>query len=139
MMKLTAKNVDQVITDCLFKEGEEPVDPVIAEGVVRKFGFHKERLESHKQDIKELLDCLPEAFKVDGGGGGMSFLNACMTKDGEQWGEHVDIEGLLALGIATKQAKILLPKDMWKILPGGMPYFAVGDFSEEWSLEEPKP
>jgi hypothetical protein len=29
------------------------------------------------------------------------------------------------LGIATKQAEILLPREMWPALPGGMPYIAV--------------
>ena len=48
-----------------------------------------------------------------------------MTKSGEQWGEHMNIEQLLALGIATGQAGYPMPKEMWKMLPGGMPYFTV--------------
>jgi hypothetical protein len=32
---------------------------------------------------------------------------------------------LLVLGIATEQATILLPREVWKTLPGGMPYFSI--------------
>jgi hypothetical protein len=56
----------------------------------------------------------------------MSFLNACMTKDDNQWGEHQNMEQLLALGIAIGYARILLPRNMWSVLPGGVPYFSVG-------------
>lgn len=110
--------------DCLFRDGEDTSNPAIAEGVMRKFGFHRERLANHKEEIAQMLDCLPDQFRLDKGGG-WSFLNACTTKDGDQWGEHRDVEQLLVLGIATEQAKILLPREMWNVLPGGMPYFAV--------------
>lgn len=128
-MKLTAKNVEAVLIDCLFKEGEDTSNPVIAEGIIRGFGFHHQRLESHRNDIKEMLSELPDEFHTDKGGG-WSFLNACMTRDGVHWGEHMNIEQLLVLGIATGQAKTLMPRDMWKAFPGGMPYFSV-------NLQEP--
>lgn len=51
----------------------------------------------------------------------------CLFRDGEQWGEHRNIEQLLVLGIGTKQAKMLMPRDTWAALPGGMPYFMVCD------------
>ena len=128
-MKLTSKNVETIFIDCLFnkdelKDGNPPEDAVMVEGVINKFGFHPKRLESHWQEIRKLLMELPENFQ-SGKGGGWSFLNACMDKDGHQWGEHRNIEQLLALGIATKQVKIQLPRDMWKVLPGGMPYFCI--------------
>jgi hypothetical protein len=127
-MKLTIQAVEKIILECLFKKGEDPTNRVEAAGVLRTFGFHPGRLEFNRAAIKELLDELPEQFQQDKGGG-WSFLNACMDKDRNQWGQHRDIESLLALGIATKQAKILLPKELWSALPGGMPYFAVGDFA----------
>lgn len=124
-MKLNSENVEAVLKDCLFKEGEDMSNPVIAEGVMQKFGFHKERLESHAQDIADMLSGLPNSFHADGGGG-MSFLNACTTEEGDQWGEHTSIDNLLCLGIASGQAKILFPRGMWSALPGGLPYFVVG-------------
>ena len=122
--KLTAERVGEIIKDCFFREGEDSSNPVMAEGIMRTCGFHSSRLEKHKDEIGDLLRELPAEFHR-GTGDGMSFLNACMTKDGDQWGEHPDVEALLILGIATKQAIILLPRAMWKALPGGMPYFVV--------------
>ncbi len=124
MSALTAKNVNDVFMDCLFQSGEDTSRAILAEGVVHKFGFNPDRLEAHKTEIREMLECLPDEFQADKGGG-TSFMNACITKDGDQWGGHSDIEKLLVLGIATKQAEILMPRDMWNILPGGMPYIGV--------------
>ena len=124
-IKLTAENVWAVFRDCLFKDDEDTAQAVIAEGIMSKFGFHPERLAAHTGDIRSMLDCLSDDFQVSGGGG-MSFLNACMTKDDNQWGEHQNMEQLLALGIAIGYARILLPRNMWSVLPGGVPYFSVG-------------
>ncbi len=126
MKTLSAENVEAVLLDCLFRENEEDTSQaVVVEGVVNKFGFHPQRLESHKAEIAELLEGLPNEFK-ESKGGGWSFLNACMTHDGIHWGEHRNVEQLLVLGIATKQAKFLMPRSMWNSFPGGMPYFSVG-------------
>lgn len=124
MKTLTAQNVEEILKDCLFKEGEDPSNAVKAEAVVSSFGFHPQRLAAHGPAIWEMLSQLPEQFK-ETGGGGWSFLNACMTQTGDQWGEHRNIDQLLALGIASKQARILFPREMWSALPGGMPYFVV--------------
>jgi len=123
-MKLTAENVNTVFRACLFEDGEDTANAVKAEGIMSNFGFHPERLAKHKADIASMLAELPDEFRADKGGG-WSFLNACMTRDGDQWGEHVNMEQLVTLGIATGHAKMLLPRDMWEVLPGGMPYFAV--------------
>jgi hypothetical protein len=124
MTKLTAASVNEVFMDCLFRDGEDTSKAVTAQCVMSNFGFNPARLEINQSLIGEMLLCLPDEFHLDKGGG-MSFLNACVTRDGDQWGQHQDIEQLLALGIATKQAKILLPRALWQSLPGGMPFFAV--------------
>jgi hypothetical protein len=124
-MKLTAENVRETIKFCLFKDGEDQTDAVIVEGIVRTFGFEPTRLNKKKQDIADMLDELPDTFK-EGKGGGWSFLNMCETKTGVQWTDfHQTMEELLCLGIGTKQAEILLPKEMWKAFPGGMPYCVI--------------
>lgn len=125
MKKLTSENVNTIFMDCLFQEGEDTSDPALAEGVLNKFGFHKGRLESHREEILELLLQLPDEFHLSKGGG-WSFLNACMTRDGDHWAEHATIEQLLVLGLATNQARYLMPRKQWGIMPGGMPYFSVG-------------
>lgn len=123
-MKLTAENVEAILKDCFYKDGENAADAKIVEGVVNKFGFNPERLQSHSEAVKELLHCLPDQFQIDKGGG-WSFLQACMTNTGEQWAEHVNVEQLLVLGLATGHAKLCVPRELWQILPGGMPYFVV--------------
>lgn len=124
VMKLTAQNVESVLTDCLFKDGEDTTNYVKAECVMMKIGFNPERLEGHKENIEKMLKQLPKEFMKDGGGG-YSFLNACVTAEGEEWGGHSDIDNLLCLGIAAGKAKIQLPREMWSAFPGGMPYFVV--------------
>jgi hypothetical protein len=67
---------------------------------------------------------LPDKFMA-GSGDGFSFLGGCETKTGELWGQHHDVEMLLCLGMALGMVKCLVPRDMWKVLPGGLPYYVV--------------
>ena len=130
-MELTAQNVNDVFRFCMFKDDElENIkgsdDFILGDGVRVRVGFHPERLKQSKENIKELLSHLSPAFMTtEQGGKGSSFLNACMTKDGVQWGEHVNVDELLMLGLASGFINYCLPRDKWYIFPGGMPYFAV--------------
>ena len=125
-IELTATRVDEILMDCLSKEDELNEDLVIVEGVVNNFSFHSERLQEHKDEIIALLSQLPTQFQQSEGGG-WSFLNACMTKDGTQWGEHRNMEQLFVLGLGIGKVRWQMPKEMWSILPGGMPYVVVLD------------
>lgn len=89
-------------------------------------GFHPERIEKHRQEIREMLLQLPEGFFKDKGGGA-SFLQAACAKDGELWtGFHTEVEKLCLLGLASKQMRMLTPDaEIWPMLPGGMPYLRV--------------
>jgi hypothetical protein len=126
-MKLTAENVEKVLVECLFadiKEAEEN-KPVIAEGIMRKMGFHPGRLEANRENITSMLSELPDAFQKKGGGG-MSFLNMCNTKDGNQWADlHQTMENLVLLGVAIGKVSYPMPRDIWPDLPGGVPYIVV--------------
>jgi hypothetical protein len=124
MKELTATNVHDVFRKCLFNPGEDTSAAVIVEGIMSRFGFHPERLESNKQDVIDMLGQLPESFDEDKGGG-MSFLNACVRRDGVQWGEHPTMELLFVLGMAVGRVKLCAPRSMWTMMPGGMPYFAI--------------
>ena len=122
---LDPERVNAVFVDCLFRDGEDSSKHINAEGIVRNVGFHHERLESHKAEIVAMLDELPEQFK-ESSGGGWSFLNACMDKHGNQWtGLHQTMEQLFQLGIGIGKVKSLMPREMWSILPGGMPYYVI--------------
>lgn len=122
--KLTAENVDKIFQMCLFQEAENLVGAVVVECIVRKFGFHPIRIKQFMPEISKLLNQLPDDF-MDGKGGGMSFLNMCLDKDGNQWGEHFDMEKLLALGLANGLARFTLSRDMWEALPHKMPYLTI--------------
>ncbi len=123
--KLDPQRVEAIFLDCLFKEGEDTSKHIKAEGVIRNVGFHPERLENHKAEIVAMLEELPDEFK-ESGGGGMSFLNACNDKHGNQWtGLHLRMEQLFQLGVGIGKAKSLMPREMWGALPGGMPYYVV--------------
>ena len=123
---LTAKKVDTIFRDCLFKDGEDITNYIKAEGLVHPVGFNPERLESHKVEIRELLMELPTEF-MKSGGGGWSALNMVMDKHGNQWAEHINMEQLVQLGEATGLVTCQLPRDLWSALPGGMPYYVVND------------
>ena len=128
-MKLTAENVEKVFMNCLFRDDEivdgKPVlPPTTAEGITQNFGFHPERLEAERENVRALLMELPKEFQ-QATGDGWSFLNACMDKEGNHWGEHSNVQEILCLGIALGLASYIMPKEMWSVLPGGMPYFRV--------------
>jgi len=124
-MDLTSQNVEEIFFGCLFQEGENTDYPVLAEGIMSNVGFHKERLNKNSDNIVSMLDKLPKEFQRDSGGG-MSFLNACNDCNGNQWtGLHKIMEQLFMLGLAIGKVKCLMPRSMWKVLPGGMPYYVV--------------
>jgi hypothetical protein len=122
-MELSPQNVTNIVLDCLFQEGEAQDDVVKAEGITARMGFHPARLNSHKDDIKEMLALLPIEFSE---GGGWSFLNLCNDRNGSLWtGDHAIMETLCVLAIATGLGQWTMPKEMWSVLPGQMPYFTI--------------
>lgn len=124
-----AKQIEEILFDCLYKPDEltsdaPPTNAVLVQGINSKFGFHPERLKSHRQDVLNLLEkIITNEFRTgEGGGGGYSFLSLCTDRQGELWGQHRDCDALLALSIGLNLAKYLLPRDMWYFLPGRVPY-----------------
>lgn len=120
-MSLTANNVRSVFDDVLFKEtelenGMPIVEMIAVNGIRSNFGFHKERLLGHKQELIDLIDQLPDLDE------GVSFLNLCFTKDGNHWGEHMNMEQLIVMGIGAGILQKLVRREMWMIFPGGLPF-----------------
>lgn len=61
MTVLDGVRVKEILVDCLFQldeciDGKPPSNKVVVQGTVGKFAFHPERLESHREEIKELLN-----------------------------------------------------------------------------------
>lgn len=73
-MKLTTENVTKVFMECLFTD-EEAQDTtltaraLVVEGVNLKVGFHPGRIKQNKENIISMLNCLPDNFKAEIGGG----------------------------------------------------------------------
>ena len=110
---------------CLFNDGEDTSNHIPVEGIMFSVGFHPGRLKMRTPEIAAMLRELPDEFKVDQGGG-MSFLDACMDRNGRLWtGDHATMDKLFQMGVAVGIAKCLLPREMWEALPGGMPYYSV--------------
>jgi hypothetical protein len=122
---IDSERVNEIFLDCLFKKGEDTSQHILAEGIVHNVGFHPERLQSYKAEVEAMLEELPEQFK-ESTGGGWSFLNACNDKHGNQWTSyHLRMEQLFQLGIGLGKVKCMSPREMWAVLPGGMPYYAI--------------
>lgn len=122
-MKLTAENVEEIFNECLLKQGED-VPQCLGKGVLTHAAFNSLRLEARRVEIKDMLLQLPDEF-YQSRGGGHSFLQAYVTREGNQWGEHVNIDQLLSLGLAAGLVTFTLPREMWNRFHGGMPYFSI--------------
>lgn len=126
--KLTADTVNKCFTACLFSNDTDrsvmEQTAVRVSGISMNVGFDPEKLAKNKETVQGLLRELPDEFMASKGGG-MSFLQMCVDKNGAQWGEHRNMEELVLLGLAVGAVEYCLPRELWGILPGGVPYVVV--------------
>lgn len=122
-LKLTAENVRKVFLDCFLPEkytDDTKVIPVSA--VTGQFGFDPEKIEKYAADIQQMISQLSSNFdKVNQG---YTFMNLPFKgENNEQWGEQIDGDRLMALGLASGWMKLTFEdRKMWKTLPGAVPY-----------------
>ncbi len=96
----------------------------IVEGFVNTFGVDVDKLEKDRDVVRGWITELPTEFLAESGGG-WSALNLQQTKQGELWtGHQLMGESLYVLAASLGIAKVLLPREVWSALPGGMPYVA---------------
>lgn len=125
---LTVGKVDEVLFKCFYKpeeiqDGNKPDGCVEVQGITRIFGFHPGGVKEQEKQIVDMLAELPETFKQ-----GWSFLNLCYDKNGFQWtGVQRTMEALMVLDMAIGKVEYILPKEMWRALPGGVPYIIIKD------------
>jgi hypothetical protein len=123
-----ATELHKIFLDCLFKDGEIPTDgsipkdAVLVDGIVTNIGFEPNRLKANKPKILELAKSIVTDPFMKGTGDGMSFLQLCEDREGNQWGEHRNMEQLVLLCKGLGMADYCLPKEFWGSLPGGVPY-----------------
>lgn len=113
-MMLNGKNVNDTIKACFWTReqanemGVETIEKksIIINGVTTLVGFNPEGVQLQKQNISDMLDCLPPKFsdKV-----GASFLDGDVDKDGKSWTtpgyKYRDMEALFVMGIAIGRIK----------------------------------
>lgn len=105
------------------KQGSDKLPPgaLVIDGIVRNFVFHPGRVAECRDTIREMLDQLPDDYKD-----GYTFLNLCNDKHGTLWtGLQRTMEALVVLAIAADLMEYCMPRFMWAVLPGGMPYVKI--------------
>ena len=99
-----------------------PEGAVLVEGTLRKFGFHPGRLAKNAEKIIGLVREIVDDKFMRSEGGGYTFLNLPVDRNGEQWGEQPTAESLYCLAAALGLAGFCMPREFWSSLPGGVPY-----------------
>lgn len=122
---ITATNMSELVRksfmECLFKEGEDTSNYVKVEGIMNNFQLHPQRLEEQRELVTTMLAELPVKFKE-----GYTFLNICTNKNCELWtGDQRVCEQLIVMAIGLDLMSYCFPREMWAILPGGVPYLIV--------------
>lgn len=121
-----AQEVEEIFIKCLYGEdelidGKPTTEPIIVNGIKMNVGFSPRNINKYKDKINSFLDITHETFKE-----GWSFLNLCLDKNKNLWtGSHSTMEKLLLLGLAIERIEYCCEKNMWEVLPGGMPYIII--------------
>jgi len=124
--RLDPSQVEETFTGCLAEDAPDE-DSIIVKGIVFDAKFDRSKLEAKAELIGAMLLELPEQFRASGGGG-WSFLQACDDRHGNQWtGLHQTMSMLFLMGEGLGLVTNVLPRDVWKALPGGMPYYRIED------------
>lgn len=125
-MKSKTQQVQDIITNCFFDDGAKIINEITVEGITATFKFDPKKIEANRAAIITIINEMDDKFFESTGGGG-SFLNLCLDKNGHQWGEHVDCDALIILAMAIGRCRYCLPREIWGGLPGGMPYVVFKD------------
>lgn len=117
-----ARKIHEIFMYCLFDEGEDQTGAVLVQGLSSGFGFHPERLAEVKEDLRKIAsDVVSDEF-LESKGGGMTFLRLPVGRDGKVWCEQKTSQELMCLCIASGFANYCLPRELWDMMPGGVPY-----------------
>jgi len=117
--------VTHIFEESVLPQGEHMDGEVEVEGITHTARFNPDVLERRKSFLEAMLEELPDTFMASKGGG-WSFLEACVDRHGNQWtGLHPIMEQLFMLGLAIGKVECQIPRHLWEVLPGGMPYYVV--------------
>lgn len=112
-----AQEVHDLCSLCVAKDGDMRV-----ECIIHSFVFSSEKLAEAKPRIAAVIRAVASDSFLRGKGGGMSFLSLCEDRAGSLWAEHGTMEMLVGLAIGAGLGGFCLPREVWNVLPGAMPY-----------------
>ncbi|MCK5285925.1 MAG: hypothetical protein KAJ58_01715 [Candidatus Pacebacteria bacterium] len=122
---LTKERVESIFMDCIFKSGESVGSYVPAQGIHSSVGFHPRRIIEYQNEIIEMLDELPDKFREIEGA---PFKDAYYDKNGKQWTcIGTMMEQLFQLGLAIGKVSFQNSREVWPLLPGGLPRYRILD------------
>ena len=125
-MSIDAVRVEAILKDCMYKEIAPENKYIMVYSCLTRIGLNPDKIEQHRNEIYEMLKQLPTAFwDSPTGGGGYTFLALPTDKDGNQWGGQQHADMLMTLGLAAGYIQYLFPIEMWRELPGGVPYIVI--------------
>lgn len=116
LIVLTPELVNNTFADCIAPKRKHLERVRVTVGKTSAV-FDKAKLIDHFPVILLMLSDLPTEFRVkkQGGSGGWTMRNACKNKNGEQWtGLMVEVERLLALGMAQGWVKLTVAKEFFR-------------------------
>ena len=125
---ISAQRLREIFNDCLLGNTNPTTEAVILiNGVNGTFGLDPEKVDIHLDEIKEMLDQLPSQFREasEGGSDGYSFMALPFDSTGAQWGEQINANELMVLGLATGYMQYLFSAEFWSALPGSVPYVLI--------------
>ena len=124
---ISANRVREIFMDSLLPtDHTDDTKCISVYAVTSIFGLDPEKIENHRDEIRALMEELPNEFWDEPiGQNGYSFLKLPFTKDGEQWGEQQNAQELMFLGLASGYMQYLFSMDFWKALPGSVPYVTI--------------
>lgn len=125
-MKLTNENVIHTAATCLFgnDESTEGVPVTEVHAVNLKLVFHKERLNSVRDTVMAFLKQLPKEL-LEQHPEGTSVVFASLDQNGELWGNPLEADTLIVLGLGLDLIRFTCPRGMWPLLPGGLAHITL--------------
>lgn len=132
---LTSENVEAIFLDSLATSIDPPSSIIVADGVTRSVRFQGERLYAHVSDIELMLSHV-SSFFYDDRGGGHTYLELGLLRDGSRWGTRRDADRLFTLGLALNLIAYARPdRAEWSLFPEGIPYVRIkGRLFRLWAV-----
>lgn len=125
MALIKESEVTKIFKECLFGKEDKLTDEeklskgVTVSGINLKIVFNPDKLKANEAKIISFIDNILDDFDD-----GYSFTLLGVDKYKNPWtSSQMVMQELMCLGIAINKLKYCIEtRDMWNLLPGGMPY-----------------